>query len=81
MPRSGFWTNAFLKYFVIFLLVWIILVLYPNPWRLATGLKRITDPHTDPAAVASLAKTMPDDPALIEQEVLELIPYSYDWGT
>lgn len=48
---------------------------------LVTGLKRILDPQTDPAAVASLAQGMPNDPALIEQNVLKLIPYSYDWNT
>jgi len=56
-------------------------MLYPNPWRLVTGVKRILDPHTDPAAVASLAQSMPEDPALIEQDVLKLIPYSYDWNS
>jgi TM2 domain-containing membrane protein YozV len=81
MPASSFWTKVFLKYFVLFVLVWITLVLYPNPWRLATGLKRILNPHTDPAAVASIAQAMPSDPALIEKEVNNLIPYSYDWQT
>ena len=46
-----------------------------------TGVKRILDPHTDPAAVASLAQGMPNDTALIEQDVLKIIPYSYDWNT
>ena len=56
-------------------------MLYPNPWKLVTGVKRILDPHTDPAAVASILQDMPEDPALIEQEVLRRIPYSYDWDT
>jgi TM2 domain-containing membrane protein YozV len=81
MPSSPFWTRVFLRYFALFVLVWILLVLYPNPWRLGTGLKRIINPHTDPAAVVSLAQDMPSDPALIENEVLKLIPYSYDWQT
>ena len=81
MPNSRFWTKFFLKYFVLFVCVWILLVLYPNPWRLATGLKRILNPHTDPTAVASLAQAMPSDPVIIEKEVLKLIPYSYDWET
>jgi TM2 domain-containing membrane protein YozV len=81
MPNSRFGTKVFLKCFVLFVCVWILLVLYPNPWRLATGLKRILNPHTDPAAVASIAQAMPSDPALIEKEVNRLVPYSYDWHT
>jgi TM2 domain-containing membrane protein YozV len=81
MLNSSFWKKIFLKFFILFVMIWILLVMYPNPWRLATGLNRIMNPHTDPAAVASLAQTMPSDPALIEQEVYKLIPYSYDWDT
>jgi TM2 domain-containing membrane protein YozV len=81
MQQTPFWTRFFLRYFALFVIVWILLVLFPNPWRLGTGLKRILNPHTDPAAVASLAQDMPSDPALIENEVLKLIPYSYDWQT
>ncbi|MBM4462858.1 MAG: NINE protein [Chloroflexi bacterium] len=82
MLPSRFWTRVFLRYFVVFVLVWILLVLYPNPGKLVTSVKRILNPHTDPAAVASLAQSMDyDDPALIEKEVLRLIPYSYDWET
>ena len=81
MLRSRFWTRVFLRYFPLLVIVWILLVLYPNPWRLVTGVERILDPHTDPAAVASLAQNMPSDPTLIEKEVDELIPYSYDWET
>jgi TM2 domain-containing membrane protein YozV len=61
--------------------LWILLILYPNPWRLVTGVRRILDPHTDPIAVGSLAQEMPSDPTLVEKEVLKLIPYSYDWET
>jgi TM2 domain-containing membrane protein YozV len=74
-------TRTFLKYFPLLVCLWVLLVLYPNPWRLAIGVKRILDPQTDPAAVASLAQDMPSDPTLIEDEVLKLIPYSYDWQT
>jgi TM2 domain-containing membrane protein YozV len=57
-------------------------MLYPNPWKIVTGVKRILDPHTDPAAVTSLVQEMnTNDPAVIEQNVLKLIPYSYDWDT
>jgi TM2 domain-containing membrane protein YozV len=73
-------TKTFLKLFPLAVCLWILLMLYPNPWRLVTGVKRILDPHTDPAAVASLAKDIDsEDPALIEKEVLKRIPYSYDW--
>jgi TM2 domain-containing membrane protein YozV len=74
-------TRIFLKLFPLLVYLWILLVLYPNPWKIVTGLERILDPHTDPAAVASLAQGMPDNATLIEQDVLKLIPYSYDWQT
>jgi TM2 domain-containing membrane protein YozV len=74
-------TRTFLKLFPLLVCLWILLMLYPNPWKIVTGVKRILNPHTDPAAVVCLAQSMPDDPTLIEQDVLKLIPYSYDWNT
>lgn len=62
------------------LLGWLFVVLYPNPSVLLRSIENIRHPDIDPAAVQSLAATLPDNPRLIEQAVLDrLVPYSYDW--
>ncbi len=65
--------------FPLLLILWVLLVLYPNPLRLATSFGRLATLSIDPAAVESLAADLPSDPAAIEQEVLRRIPYRYDW--
>lgn len=63
-------------------LLWIILVLYPNPLLLTRSIVHAVNPPVDPAAVQAWAKELPDDPALIEQQVLGLhVPYSVPWQT
>lgn len=75
--RAG---KIFSKYFPLFLVLWILLVLYPAPWKLVISIQRGIDPGIDPAAVETLASDLPDDPAIIERIVLQqLIPYSHDW--
>jgi hypothetical protein len=65
--------------FPLLLILWVLLVLYPNPVRLATSVQRLVNPGIDTAAVESAAASLPDDPAAIEDSVLESIPYGYDW--
>jgi transglutaminase-like putative cysteine protease len=65
--------------FPVLLLLWVLLVLYPNPVNLVVSIQRVVHPHTDPAAVASLANEMPDNPADIESAIRETFPYAYDW--
>jgi hypothetical protein len=63
-------------------LVFFFFVLYPNPWVLVRSIEHIEHPSIDPAAVASIARTLPNDPRLIEQAVLtRIVPYAYDWQT
>jgi len=71
--------HAFKRFYVIFVLLWICLVLYPNPVNLVRSVKMVINPVTDAAAVADLAATLPSDPALIEQEIMGIIPYGFDW--
>lgn len=59
--------------------LWVLLVLYPNPLKLAVSLHRLASPRVDPGAVASLAAALPQEPAEIEAAVLEALPYRYDW--
>ena len=66
----------------LFLLMvgWIFLMLYPDPSVLVRSVHNIEHPDVDAAAVRSLAATLPNNPQLIEQAVLNrLLPYAYDW--
>jgi hypothetical protein len=59
---------------------WVFVVLYPNPALLVRSIDNIRHVNVDPAAVQGLARTLPDDPRLIEQAALtRLVPYAYDW--
>lgn len=71
--------RVFRLLFPLLLILWVLLVLYPNPVRLATSVQRLVNPGIDTAAVESAAASLPDDPAAIEDSVLESIPYGYDW--
>ena len=59
--------------------LWVLFVLYPNPFNLGVSVERVFNPDIDPAAVDSLLVGLPSDPAAIEQEILRRIPYRYDW--
>ena len=64
------------------LLGWVLVVLYPDPSVLVRSVENIRHPKVDPVAVKSLAATLPDNPLLIEDDVLtRLVPYAYDWQT
>ncbi len=63
-------------------LVFFFFVLYPNPLLLVRSIEHIRHPSIDPAAVASIARTLPNNPRLIENAVLtRVVPYAYDWQT
>ena len=63
-------------------LVFFFFVLYPNPLLLVRSIEHIGHPSIDPAAVAPIARTLPNDPRLIEHAVLtRIVPYAYDWRT
>ncbi len=61
--------------------LWILLVLYPNPFSLGVSAYRIFHPDINPAAVEPLLDGLPSDPLEIEIELLRRIPYRYDWET
>ena len=64
------------------LLLWTLLVLYPNPQRLIVSVPRAWTPAVDAAAVRELAATLPDDPRAIETFVnTNLVPYAVPWQT
>lgn len=64
------------------LLLWTLLVLYPDPQRLIVSVPRAWTPLVDAAAVHELAATLPDDPRAIEAFVnTSLVPYAVPWQT
>ena len=71
--------RIFRRYFPLFVLLWVLLLLYPNPLNLILSLQRTFTPSIDPASVESLSRGLPSDPVAIESAVLETIPYRYDW--
>lgn len=65
---------------LLLMVVWIVLVLYPNPSLLATTIARSLNPPIDASAVRKISAELPDDPAHIERLVLnKYVPYAYDW--
>jgi hypothetical protein len=64
------------------LLLWTLLVLYPNPFMLYTSAQRAWSPPVDSQAVERLAATLPNDPRAIEAAVNStLVPYAVPWET
>ena len=59
---------------------WLLVALYPHPSVLIRSISNFRAPDVDAPAVRDLAATLPDDPRLIEQAVLDrIVPYAYDW--
>ncbi|MDM7999884.1 MAG: transglutaminase domain-containing protein [Dehalococcoidia bacterium] len=71
--------RIFCTCFPLLVALWILLVLYPNPLKLAVSVERLASPKADPRSVETLAENLPSEPAVIEEEVLKSIPYQYDW--
>lgn len=66
----------------MFLAIWILFSLYPNPYRLIQTTHRIFKPAIDPSAVTDILPAVKDlSPAEIEAYVLRNIPYQFDWQT
>src|SRR4051812_9314401 len=62
------------------LLLWSLLVLYPNPYMLYISAQRAWSPPVDSQAVRQLAVTLPDNPRAIEDAVnTTLVPYAVPW--
>jgi hypothetical protein len=65
---------------LLFLALWILLVLYPNPRLLAYSLHRLNNPPVMPLAVSDLAGQLKDyTPCEIKEFVYSEIPYRFDW--
>lgn len=71
--------KVFRRYFPLILVLWILIVLYPNPLNLVISIHRAFNFDAEPAAVESMLSKFPSDPVDIEKAVLTEIPYRYDW--
>ncbi|MBI2954430.1 MAG: transglutaminase domain-containing protein [Chloroflexi bacterium] len=61
--------------------LWVLVVLYPNPAMFFATLWRTVSLPIDANAARSLASTLPDDPNLLRDLVLtELVPYEINWN-
>jgi hypothetical protein len=66
----------------IALLLWTLLVLYPNPFMLYVSAQRAWSPPIDLQIGRQLAASLPDDPRAIEAAVnTTLVPYAVPWET
>jgi transglutaminase-like putative cysteine protease len=79
VSRKSRGAGVFCALFPVLVVLWVVLVLYPNPLSLAVSIQRLADPRVDPGAVQTLAESLPSEPAAIEKAVLDSMPYSYDW--
>src|SRR5665648_501253 len=61
------------------MLLWVGLLLYPDPRVLAVSIRRLLHPPIDQAAVRSLADTLPDDPAAVEAFSQQYVQYRSAW--
>ena len=82
MKRAGRKLSK-IKYWQIIsmLMIWTLLVLYPNPMRLAQSIYRIGNPPVNPEGVLQLLEEAPLEAEELERFVLREIPYQYDWVT
>ena len=71
--------RAILLLFPLILILYVLLVLYPNPLNLVVSIQRTFNPEVDPVSVEPLLKELPSDPEAIEEAIRQQIPYSYDW--
>jgi hypothetical protein len=79
LNRRSRGAGIFCALFPVLVVLWVVLILYPNPLSLAVSVQRLADPRVDPGAVQTLAETLPSEPSAIERAVLDSVPYSYDW--
>ncbi len=80
--RTGRGTTAkrvFRRFFPLFVILWIVFVLYPNPLNFFISIHRMGSFEVDPGAVEFMVHDLPSEPEAIERAVLASIPYGYDW--
>ncbi len=69
---------------VLFLFLWILFTLYPQPLNLGKSIYRLFNPPVNPSAegiCSVLERTTSTCPREIEEVILTMLPYQYDWQT
>ncbi len=67
---------------LIFLFLWFLFVLYPNPYKLIQSVYRFFNPPICTESVIDIIKEVEEkNPSEIEKHVLKNINYRYDWET
>jgi hypothetical protein len=69
------------RHLLLITAIWVLLVLYPNPIKLALSIQRSISPPVKSYQVQHLLSEAPADPASMERYVLTTFPYQYDWVT
>jgi hypothetical protein len=64
---------------LVAMLLWIGLLLYPDPRVLVQSLRRLATPPVDPAAVQEFADSLPDDAAVVEAFSQDYVKYKSAW--
>ncbi len=64
---------------VLFVMLWIGAVVYPDPRPLVASITRLQHPPVDPVGVTAVAATLPDDYQTIEQFSLDYVVYKPAW--
>jgi hypothetical protein len=77
--RSMVAERVFRRYFVLLAVLWVVLVLYPNPVKFVISIQRMASFDVDAGAIEVILGELPSDPVAVEQAVLARIPYGYDW--
>ncbi len=79
--NNGLYSSLRWKIFV--LLIWTLLVFYPNPSKIGVTFARLINPpiapETIPVEILDNARNLENNE--IERFVLNYIPYQYDWQT
>ncbi|KAB3531513.1 transglutaminase domain-containing protein [Alkaliphilus serpentinus] len=74
--------KSYILHMMIFLTMWTLFTLYPNPYRLVVTVHRFFEPAISPSAVKDILPEVKDlSPAEIEAYVIKKIPYQFDWQT
>lgn len=65
---------------ITMLAAWFLLVLYPNPGRLAASIYRMKNPPVTPLLVSDIAEQIESSsPSEIKAYVYSELPYRFDW--
>jgi hypothetical protein len=64
---------------LVAMLMWMGLLLYPDPRVLAQSIRRLARPPVDPSAVRYLADALPDDQAAVEAFSQDYVKYKSAW--